>query len=165
MGLNLEIKQAVVAEVVEALKGAQTIVIAQYQGVKVDKLTAIRKEARNAGVYLHVLKNTLARKAVAGTVFAPLAEQMTGPLIYSASQDPVAAAKVINDFAKSNDKVKIVAGMFNDKLLDVAEVKQLASTPSREELLSMVLGTMLQVPASFARVIAAIKDQKEQTAA
>ena len=165
MGLNLEIKQAVVAGVVDALKGAQTIVIAQYQGVTVDKLTAIRKEARNAGVYLHVLKNTLARKAVAGTVFAPLAEQMTGPLIYSASQDPVAAAKVINDFAKSNDKVKIVAGMFNDKVLDVAAVKQLASTPSREELLSMVLGTMLQVPASFARVIAAIRDQKEQTAA
>lgn len=164
MGLNLEVKQAVVADVVKALKDAQTIVIAQYQGVTVDKLTTVRKEARNSGVYLHVLKNTLARKAVAGTAFAPLAEKMTGPLIYSASKDPVAAAKVVNDFAKSSDSVKIVAGMFNDKLLDVAAVKQLANTPSREELLSMVLGTMMQIPASFVRVVAAIRDQKEKAA-
>jgi large subunit ribosomal protein L10 len=164
LGLNLEIKQAVVADVAKALKGAQTVVIAQYQGVTVDKLTTVRKEARNAGVYLHVLKNTLARIAVTGTVFEPLAEKMTGPLIYSASQDPVAAAKVVNEFAKSNDKVKIVAGMFNDKVLDVAAVKQLASTPSRPELLSTVLGTMMQIPASFVRVVAAIRDQKEQAA-
>ena len=81
MGLNLEIKQAVVAGVVEALEGAQTVVIAQYQGVTVDKMTAVRKNARNSDVYLHVLKNTLARKAVEGTVFAPLAEKMTGQLI------------------------------------------------------------------------------------
>ena len=80
------------------------------------------------------------------------------------SKDPVAAAKIINDFAKENDAVKIVAGMFNDKLLNVAEVKQLASTPSRDELLSMVMGVMMQVPASFVRVVAAIRDQKEQAA-
>ena len=80
------------------------------------------------------------------------------------SKDPVAAAKIINDFAKENDAVKIVAGMFNDKLLSVAEVKQLASTPSRDELLSMVMGVMMQVPASFVRVVAAIRDQKEQAA-
>ncbi len=164
MGLNLEIKQAVVADVAKALKSAQTVVIAQYQGVTVDKLTTVRKEARNAGVYLHVLKNTLARKAVAGTVFEPLAEKMTGPLIYSASEDPIAAAKIVHDFAKGNDKVKIIAGMFNEKLLDEAAVKQLASTPSRNELLSMVLGTMMQIPASFVRVVAAIRDQKEQAA-
>jgi large subunit ribosomal protein L10 len=89
---------------------------------------------------------------------------MSGQLIYSVSKDPVAAAKIINDFAKENEAVKIVAGMFNDKLLSVAEVKQLASTPSRDELLSMVMGVMLQVPASFVRVVAAIRDQKEQAA-
>ena len=120
MGLNLEMKQAVVAGVVEALENAQTVVIAQYQGVTVDKMTMVRKNARNSDVYLHVLKNTLARKAVTGTVFEPLAEKMSGQLIYSVSKDPVAAAKVINDFAKENEAVKIVAGMFNDKLLSVA---------------------------------------------
>ena len=164
MGLNLEMKQAVVAGVVEALENAQTVVIAQYQGVTVDKMTMVRKNARNSDVYLHVLKNTLARKAVTGTVFEPLAEKMSGQLIYSVSKDPVAAAKVINDFAKENEAVKIVAGMFNDKLLSVAEVKQLANTPSKDELLSMVMGVMLQVPASFVRVVAAIRDQKEQAA-
>ena len=164
MSLNREIKETVVAGVVEALQGAQTIVIAQYQGVRVDKMTAVRRDARKSNVYLHVLKNTLAKRAVAGTVFEPLAEKMTGPLIYSVSVDPVAAAKVISDFAKTNEAVKIVAGMFNDKLLNAAEVKQLAATPSREELLSMLLGVMQQIPASFVRVVAAIRDQKEQAA-
>lgn len=164
MSLNLDSKKAVVADVIKVLKDAQTVVVAQYQGVTVGKMTTVRKEAREAGVYLHVLKNTLARKAVVGTVFEPLAEQMSGPLVYAISADPVAAAKVIHDFAKANDAVKIVAGMYNDKLLDVAGVKQLALIPSRDELLSMLLGAMQQIPASFARVVAAIRDQKEQAA-
>lgn len=164
MSLNLESKKAVVADVIKVLKDAQTVVVAQYQGVTVDNMTLVRREARKAGVYLHVLKNTLARKAVAGSVFEPLAEKMSGPLVYAISADPVAAAKVIQDFAKANDAVKVVAGMYNDKLLDVAGVKQLASIPSRDELLSMLLGVMQQVPASFARVVAAIRDQKEQAA-
>lgn len=164
MSLNLESKKAVVQGVVETLKDAQTIVIAQYQGVTVDKMTAVRKEARKANVYLHVLKNTLARKAVVGTSFEALAEQMSGPLVYAVSADPVAAAKVMADFAKANEKVKIVAGMFNDKLLNEAGVKQLAATPSRDELLAMMMGVMQQIPAGFVRVVAAIRDQKEQAA-
>lgn len=128
-------------------------------------MTAIRKEARAKGVYLHVIKNTLARKAVEGTKFAPLAEQMSGQLIYSVSEDPVAAAKIISDFAKANAKVNIVAGMYNEQLLDVAGVKQLASIPSRDELLAMVMGVMQQIPASFVRAVAALKDKKEQEAA
>jgi large subunit ribosomal protein L10 len=164
LSLNLESKKTVVAEINKILQGAATIVIAQYQGVTVDQLTTIRKEARKSNVYLHVLKNTLARRAVSGTKFEPLADKMVGPLIYGISGDPVAAAKVVNDFAKANSTVKLVGGMFNDKLLDVASVKQLAATPGREQLLAMLLGTMQQIPASFARVIAAIRDKKEQAA-
>ncbi len=165
MSLNLESKKAVVAQVSETLNTAQTVVIAQYAGVTVESMTAIRKEARKANVYLHVVKNTLARKAVEGTKFGPLADKMVGQLIYSVSEDPIAAAKVISEFAKANDKVKIVAGMYNEKLLDVAGVKQLASIPSRDELLAMVMGVMQQIPASFVRLVAAIKDKKEQEAA
>ncbi len=164
MSLNIESKKAVVAEVAEALKSAQTLVVAKYAGVTVAKMTAIRKEARNSNVYLHVVKNTLVRKAVEGTKFAPLADQMSGPLVYSVSEDPVAAAKIINEFAKENQAVKIVAGMYNEKLLDVAGVKQLASIPSRNELLAMVMGVMQQIPAGFVRCLAAIKDKKEQAA-
>ena len=164
MSLNLENKKSVVAGVAETLKDAQTIVIVEYQGVSVANMTVVRAEARKANVYLHVLKNTLARKAVAGTKFELLAQQMSGPLVYGVSADPVAAAKVVADFAKANDKVKIVAGMFNDKLLNEAEVKQLAAIPSRNELLSMLMGVMQQVPAGFVRAVAAIRDQKEQAA-
>lgn len=165
MSLNLESKKAVVAQVAETISTAQTVVIAEYAGVTVDAMTAIRKEARSKGVYLHVVKNTLARKAVEGTKFAPLADKMSGQLIYSVSDDPVAAAKIISDFSKANAKVNIIAGMYNEQLLDTAGVKQLAAIPSRDELLSMVLGVMQQVPASFARAVAALRDKKEQEAA
>ncbi len=165
MSLNLESKKAVVAEVVETLTNAQTVVIAEYAGVTVETMTSIRAQARQAGVFLHVVKNTLARKAVEGTKFAPLAEKMTGPLIYSISDDPIAAAKIISEFSKANGKVNIIAGMYNEKLLDVAGVKQLASIPSRDELLAMVMGVMQQIPASFVRLVAALKDKKEQEAA
>jgi len=165
LSLNLESKKAVVAEVVETLTNAQTVVIAEYAGVTVETMTSIRAQARQAGVFLHVVKNTLARKAVEGTKFAPLAEKMTGPLIYSISDDPIAAAKIISEFSKANGKVNIIAGMYNEKLLDVAGVKQLASIPSRDELLAMVMGVMQQIPASFVRLVAALKDKKEQEAA
>ncbi|MDQ5919996.1 MAG: large subunit ribosomal protein [Pseudomonadota bacterium] len=164
MSLNLESKKTIVADVNKVLQNAATVVIAEYQGVTVDGMTSIRKQARQSDVYLHVLKNTLARKAVSGTVFEPLADKMSGPLVYGISTDPIAAAKIINEFAKTNNSVKIVGGMFNDKLLDEAGVKQLASIPGRNELLSMLLGVMQQIPASFARVVAAIRDQKEQAA-
>lgn len=165
MSLNLESKKAVVAQVSETLTNAQTVVIAEYAGVTVEKMTAIRKEARAANVFLHVVKNTLARKAVEGTKFAPLAEKMSGQLIYSVSEDPIAAAKIMSEFAKAANKVNIIAGMYNEQMLDVAGVKQLASIPSRDELLAMVMGVMQQIPASFVRIVAALKDKKEQEAA
>ena len=165
MSLNLQSKKVVVAQVSETISTAQTIVIAEYAGVTVGAMTAIRKDARSKGVYLHVVENTLARLAVEGTKFAPLADQMTGQLIYSVSDDPVAAAKIISDFAKANNKVNIIAGMYNEQLLDVAGVKQLAAIPSRDELLAMVMGVMQQVPASFVRAVAALKDKKESEAA
>ena len=160
MSANLENKKAVVAGVVATLNSAQTVVVAEYHGVAVDKVTVVRAKARKADVYFHVLKNTLVRKALVGTKFEPLVDKLVGPLIYSISADPIAAAKVIADFAKDNEAVKIVAGMYNDQLLDVNGVKHLASIPSRDELLSKVMGIIKQLPAGFVRVVAAIRDQK-----
>jgi large subunit ribosomal protein L10 len=165
MSLNLESKKTVVAGVSKTLNTAQTVVLAEYQGVTVEQMTALRANARKSEVYLHVLKNTLARIAVKDTKFAPLADKMSGQLVYAISEDAVAAAKVVNDFAKSNEALKIVAGQYNEKLLDVVEVKKLASIPSRNELLAMAMGVMQQIPASFVRVVAAIRDQKETAAA
>jgi large subunit ribosomal protein L10 len=164
LSLNLENKKAVVAEVKSSITGAETMVIAEYSGVTVESLTSVRRKARKEDVYLHVVKNTLAKRAVQGTSFEALADKMSGQLIYSASKDPVAAAKILNDFSKENQAVKIVAGVYNGELLDVAGIKKLASIPSKPELLAMVLGTMLQVPAGFARVVAAIKEKKESAA-
>ena len=174
MGLNLSEKQAVVAEVVEQVSKAQTIVVAEYRGLEVGKITALRKQARESGVYLRVLKNTLARRAVEGTAFAGLADKMVGPLIYGISTDPVAAAKVLNSFAKDNDKLVIKAGAMANYLMDVNGVKALATMPSREELLSRLLGTMQapiaqfvrtlnEVPTKFVRGLAAVRDAKEKS--
>lgn len=160
MSSNLENKKTVVAGVSETLGKAQTFVAAAYHGVTVENLTVTRAKARAANVYLHVLKNTLVRKAVADTKFAPIADKLVGPLIYAISEDPVAAAKIIGDFAKDNEAVQIVAGMYNELLLDVKGIKHLASIPSRNELLAQVMGTMLQIPSGFVRVVAAIRDQK-----
>jgi large subunit ribosomal protein L10 len=150
VGLNLNDKKAVVAEVSAQVANAQTIVIAEYRGIEVTDLTVLRKKARESGVYLRVLKNTLVRRAVAGTSFAGLADQMVGPLIYSVSTDPVAAAKVLNDFAKTNDKLVLKAGSYAGKVLDKAGVQALASVPSREELLSKLLYVMQAPVAGFA---------------
>jgi len=122
VSLNLNDKKAVVAEVSEQVASAQTIVVAEYRGIQVGHLTQLRANARAQGVYLRVLKNTLARRAVEGTPFASLASEMTGPLIYSISKDAVAAAKVINDFAKSNDKLVVRAGNYAGKSLDKAGI-------------------------------------------
>jgi large subunit ribosomal protein L10 len=165
VGLNLNDKQAVVAEVSEQLGKAQTVVVAEYSGIQVGQLTALRSKAREAGVYLRVLKNTLVRRAVADTPFAPLADQMSGPLIYSLSSDPVAAAKVLNDFAKTNDKLVLKAGCYAGKVLDKEGVKALASIPSREELLARLLGVMQAPVSGFAGVVAALAKQREEQAA
>lgn len=165
MGLNLNDKKAVVAEVSAQVANAETIAIAEYRGIEVGDLTVLRKKARESGVYLRVLKNTLVRRAVAGTPFAGLADQMVGPLIYSISADPVAAAKVLNDFAKSNDKLVLKAGSYAGQVLDKAGVQALASVPSREELLSKLLYVMQAPVAGFARALDALAKQREEAAA
>lgn len=165
MALNLNDKKAVVAEVSAQIKKAQTLVIAEYRGIEVADLTLLRKNAREKNVYLHVVKNTLVRRAVEGTAFADLAPQMVGPLIYSVSEDAVAAAKVINDFAKNNDKIIIKAGCYAGNLLDVEGVKALASIPSREELLAKLLGVMQAPVSGFAGALAALAKKKESETA
>jgi len=165
VGLNLNDKKAVVAEVSAQVANAQTIVIAEYRGIEVTDLTVLRRKARESGVYLRVLKNTLVRRAVAGTSFAGLADQMVGPLIYSVSTDPVAAAKVLNDFAKTNDKLVLKAGSYAGKVLDKAGVQALASIPSREELLSKLLYVMQAPLAGFVRGLAALAAQREEATA
>ena len=162
MGLNLEEKKAVVAEVSAKIASAQTIVVAEYAGMPVAHLTRLRAQARASGVYLRVLKNTLVRRAVAGSGFADLAGHMTGPLIYSISADPVAAAKVLNDFAKTNDKLVLKAGSFAGELLDKAGVQALAAIPSRDELLSQLLGIMQAPVSGFACALAALAKQREE---
>jgi large subunit ribosomal protein L10 len=165
VGLNLNDKKAVVAEVAEQVANAQTIAIAEYRGIEVGHLTVLRKKARESGVYLRVMKNTLVRRAVAGTPFASLADHMVGPLIYSVSADPVAAAKVLNDFAKTNDKLVLKAGSYAGKVLDKAGMQALASIPSREELLARLLGVMQAPVSGFAVCLTALAQQREEAAA
>lgn len=165
MSLNLEEKKAVVAEVAAQLATAQTLVLAEYRGIEVSSMTKLRAQARDNGVYLRVLKNSLVRRAVEGTPFAGLADHMVGPLVYSLSSDPVAAAKIVYQFAKVDDKVVIKAGSYNGRALAAAEVAELASIPSREELLAKLLGVMQAPVSSFARLFAALADKKQAEAA
>ena len=165
MGLNLNDKKAVVAEVSAQVANAQTIAVAEYRGIEVTDLTVLRKKARESGVYLRVLKNTLVRRAVADTSFAGLADQMVGPLIYSVSADPVAAAKILSDFAKTNDKLVLKAGGYAGKVLDKAGLQALASIPSREELLSKLLYVMKAPVTGFAVCLGALAKQREEAAA
>ena len=176
MGLNLEEKKAVVEEIAAQVAGAKGIVLAEYRGLEVGNMTELRRRARGSGVYLRVLKNTLARRAVKDTPFAKLADQMVGPLVYGISSDPVATAKVMNEFAKGNDKFVIKAGAMPNAVISAKEVAALASLPSREELLAKLLGTMQapiaqfvrtlnEVPTKFVRALAAVRDAKEKAAA
>ena len=166
MGLNLQEKQAVVADVSAQVAQAQTIVLAEYRGIKVSDITKLRADARKSGVYLHVLKNTLASRAVQGTPFSALADKMVGPLIYSISADAVSAAKVMNDFAKTNPQLVITAGCMSGTMMSAVDVKVLAATPSRDELIAMLMGTMLATTSTFVRGLAAVRDKKEaETAA
>ncbi len=156
MSLNLDDKKAVVAEISAEVAKAQAIVVAEYRGIQVSAMTKLRADARKQGVYLRVLKNTLARRAVADTSFADLANHMAGPLVYGISADPVAAAKVLADFAKTNDKIVLKAGSYNGKTMNAAEVAQLAAIPSREELLSKLLFVMQAPVSGMARALGAL---------
>ena len=172
MSLNRNEKAAVIEEVSAQVANAQSIIVAEYRGIDVASVTVLRKSARESGVYLRVLKNTLARRAINGTPFEGLSDQLTGPLIYAISEDPVSASKVLSTFAKTNDKIVLKGGALPGSLLDPNGVKALATMPSREELLSKLLGTMQapvtqfvrtlnEVPTKFVRGLAAVRDQKE----
>jgi large subunit ribosomal protein L10 len=172
LSLNLEEKKAVVAEVAERVKTAQAIVLAEYRGIEVGHMTQLRAKAREAGVYLRVLKNTLARRAVENTPFAGLTDKMVGPLAYGISLDPVTAAKVLNDFAKTNDKLVLKGGALANYVMDAKGVQALATMPSRDELIARLMGTMQapitkfvqtlnEVPTKFVRGLAAVRDQKQ----
>jgi len=165
LSLNLDDKKAVVAEVSAKLVDAQTVVIAEYRGIEVGSMTQLRAKARENGVYLRVLKNTLVRRAVEGIEFAGLADQMVGPLVYGISADPVAAAKVLHQFAKADDKIVVKAGAYNGQVLNAAQVAELASIPSREELLSKLLYVMQAPVAGFARALAALAEKQQAEAA
>lgn len=165
MSLNRNEKAAVVSDVAAQAAKSQTLALAEYRGLTVEALNKLRIDARAKGVYLHVLKNTLARRAVAGTQFEAASESMVGPLIYGFSEDAVAAAKVIADFAKGNDKLVIKGGAYGGKALDVNGVKALAAVPSKEVLLSQIAGLLKSPVQRTAAVLAALAAQRGAGAA
>jgi large subunit ribosomal protein L10 len=172
LGLNLEQKQAVVADVAKEVAGAQAIVMVENRGMKVADMTRLRAKARASGVYFRVVKNTLVRRAVEKTPFASLADSMVGPLAYGIGPDPVAVAKVLNDFAKGNEKFVITGGAMPGQVMSAKQIAALASLPSREELIAKLLGTMQapvaklvrtlnDVPSKFVRALAAVRDARQ----
>ena len=165
MSLNRSEKEAVIHEVTGIAAQAQTLVMAEYRGITVADMIKLRSDARSKGVTLSVLKNTLARRAVAGGPFEVVADQMTGPLIYGFSTDAVAAAKVVADFSKTNDKLVIRGGAIGGKVLDVAGVKQLANIPSKEVLLAQLCGLLMSPISRTAVVLNALATKKGEAAA
>ncbi|MES9902909.1 MAG: 50S ribosomal protein L10 [Sedimenticola sp.] len=173
MPLNFEQKKAVVAEIAEVAGSAYSVVAAEYIGLTVGEMTDLRVKAREAGVYLRVVKNTLARRAVADTDFACMQEEMTGPLVFAFSQeDPGSAARVINDFAKEHDKLVVKMASIGGKLLAASEVETLAKMPTYDQAVSMLMAVMKapveklartinEVPGKLVRTVAAIRDAKE----
>jgi large subunit ribosomal protein L10 len=160
LSLNRNEKAAVVTDVAAQVARSQTLALAEYRGLTVEHLNKLRKDARDKGVYLHVLKNTLARRAVTGTPFEVAADAMVGPLIYGFSEDAVAAAKVLADFAKGNDKLVVKAGAYAGKALNAEGVKALAAIPSKEVLLAQLAGLLKSPISRTARVLAAVAEKK-----
>jgi len=176
LSLSLEQKQAMVAEVASKLAAAQAVIVAEYRGLDVARVTQLRAKARKSGLYLQVLKNTLARRAVKGTPFEKLTEKLVGPLMYGIAQDPVAGAKVLSEFAKENEQFVIKAGAMPNSVMSIQDIKALATLPSRDELLAKLAGTlqapiaklvrtMNEVPGKFVRALAAVRDAKQNAAA
>jgi large subunit ribosomal protein L10 len=173
MALNLEDKKALVAEVAEVAAKAQSVVAAEYRGLTVGQMTELRSKARKSGVYMRVVKNTLARKALAGTSFESVGPKLKGPLVLAFSKDdPGAAARVVKDFAKSNEKLVATLVSLGGQVLPGAELEKVASLPTREQALAMLMGVMkapiqklvgtLAAPGSkLVRTIAAVRDQKQ----
>lgn len=173
MALNLEQKKAIVSEVAEVADKAFSAIAAEYRGLSVDEMTELRAQARNAGVYLRVVKNSLARRAFEGTEFECMSEGLSGPLVLALSQeDPGSAARVINDFAKDHEKLEVKLVSIGGKLLDPGEIKTLAKMPTYDQAISMLMAvmkapveklarTMNEVPGKLVRTVAAVKDAKQ----
>ena len=172
MSLSRKTKEAVVSEVSEALSDAQAAILANYRGLTVAQISDLRHEARNSGVDVRVVKNTLARLSVSGSPFDCLSDHFVGPLLVSSSEDPVAVAKVVSEFAKSNDAFEITVGSMNGELIDRETIKKLASLPSRDELLTKLAATLRapldsfartlnEIPSKFVRSIMAVRDNQE----
>ena len=177
MALNLEDKKALVAEVAAVAQKAQSVVAAEYRGLTVGQMTELRAKARKQGVYMRVVKNTLARKALAGTSFETVGPKLKGPLVLAFSKDdPGAAARVVKDFAKANEKLVATLVSLGGQVLPGGDLEKVASLPTREQALSMLLGVLkapitklagtLAAPASkLARTVAAVRDQKQAAGA
>jgi len=167
MALRLEDKQAIVAEVSEAAKGALSAVTADSRGVTVGAMTELRAAARANGVFLRVIRNTLARRAVEGTDFACLTETFTGPTILAFSNEhPGAAARLLKDFAKANDKFEIKGLAFEGEFIEAAQIDRLATLPTYDEAIAKLMATMKEAAAGkLVRTLAAVRDQKEESAA
>lgn len=173
MALTLEQKKAVVAEVSEVAKSAHSAVAAEYRGITVEKMTQMRAKARNEGVYLKVAKNTLVKRAVEGTEFECMAEELTGPLLFAFSiEDPGAAARLIKDFSKGEDKLVVRLVAMGAKLYQASELERLASMPTRDQAISMLMGvmkapiekfvrTLAEPHTKLVRTIAAVRDSKQ----
>lgn len=164
MALALEDKKAIVAEVQNAAKSALSAVVADSRGVTVDKMDALRKQARESGVWLRVVRNTLARRAVQGTAYECLSDSFVGPSIIAFSNEhPGAGARILRDFAKDNDKLELKAAAFEGALVDIA---MLATLPTYDEAIAKLMSVMKEAAAGkLVRTIAAVRDQKEQQAA
>ncbi len=172
MSLSLSQKKAVVSEVSEAIASARAGVLAEYRGLSVAQLSALRGEANRQGVWIRVVKNSLARRVIEGSDFACLSEHFTGPVIFSASEDPVAVARVMAGFAQANDDLKITAGVMNGALMDAGVIGGLAKLPGRDELIAQLVGVMAapmrklaatlnEIPSRFVRTTAALAESKE----
>ncbi len=173
MSLTLEQKKTVVAEVADIAGSAHSVIAAEYSGISVEALTDLRAKARSGGVYLRVVKNTLARRALADTDFACMTDELQGPLMLAFSQeDPGAAARVLSDFAKDNEQLVIRLVSIGGKLLDPSEIKRLASLPTRDQAISMLMSVMMapvgkfvrtlnEVPGKLVRTVEAVRQQKE----
>ena len=166
MPLNLEDKKSIVAEVHAVASKAHSAVAAEYRGLSVGEMTELRTKARNSGVYMRVVKNTLARRAVEGTEFECMKDGMVGPLVLAFSQEePSSAARLVKDFAKGHDKLVVKLGSFGGQVLSPKELDKLASMPTRDQALSLLLAVMKAPVEKLARTIAAVRDQKQEATA
>ena len=172
MSLSIDKKKAVVSEAMQIFSEAQAAVLAEYRGLSVAQITELRSEARNNGVDIRVIKNTLARRSVSGTPFECLADHFVGPVLISSAGDPIAVAKVVSKFAKDHEALKIMVGVMNGDLIDSSTIQMLAKLPGRDELLATLMATMNaplekfvrtlnEVPGKLVRTMAAYRDSRQ----